>query len=122
MKKIDRIGFPPSIGGNNLMPNAVAERFILLRMALRRSQAIMGELIGVGQTAWGKYELGERTPTYGHLRELQQKTGARIEWLMEGDISNMPPRLMDRIEEAAEARLEELRKPRRGRPQKRRDC
>ena len=119
MKTI-KIGFRPTESGNSGMPNAVAERFVLLRMALRRSQAVMGELIGISVSAWGKYELGERTPTYGHLRDLQQKTGCRIEWLMDGDISNMPPRLMDRIEEAAEARLEELRKPRRGRPQKRR--
>ena len=79
-------------------PDDIAERFLLLRLALGQNQTFMAELIGVSQTSWSKYELGERTPNYWNLREIHRRTGCPPEWLMEGNVSRMPANLLTDIE------------------------
>jgi len=77
-----------ALGRSRITPEAremmihVGERLRWVREVHGKSQAEMAEIVGVTQTAWGKWELGQRTPDRYKLPEVVARLRISIDYLL----------------------------------------
>lgn len=83
---------------------AMAERLLLLRVALGYTQVFACRLIGVSQSMWAYWESpgSARMPTRQQLLEIELKMGAPMEWVTSGIGARMPRNLLEKLTDAAE--------------------
>lgn len=90
--------------------DAIAFRLRTLRRMLGLTQGIIGEIAGVGRTAWGNYEKGVRRIELDAALALRRRFGVTLDWIYEGDWPSLSGKLIDELRKA-EAKLGEDGKP-----------
>ena len=79
----------------------VAYRLRVLRKAFEKTQAQLGDKIGVGGTAVSNYEKGSRAVEPYAAFRLKVLFSIPFEWLYGGDESTLSPGLAEKLEEAS---------------------
>src|SRR5690348_11900526 len=82
----------------------IAKRLKLLRTALGKTQAVMGELAGVTDKAWQNYEKGIRRIEIDAVTRLRANLGVTSEWVYYGNTHQMPDDLLDAMRLALKQR------------------
>jgi transcriptional regulator with XRE-family HTH domain len=76
---------------------AISRRLKLLRIVHGKTQQQMADLIGIPQPSWGYYEKHKRQITTDHALRLCNVFGVNLDWIYRGNISQLPPELVDRL-------------------------
>ena len=102
------VEYPASMPGRD-PPNPyslpeIARRLRLLRQALGKTQAVMGDLAGVSDKAWQNYEKGIRRIEIDAVTRLRANIGVTSEWVYYGNVYQMPDELLDAMRLAAKSR------------------
>jgi transcriptional regulator with XRE-family HTH domain len=100
------------IGGVPLHPSdhsndAIAWRLKILRRKHGYTQAIIGEIAGVGRTAWGNYESGLRRIDLDAALALRRRFGVTLDWIYEGDWPSLSGKLIDELRKAEAELIED---------------
>lgn len=76
----------------------IAHRLYLTRKALGYTQAFIANLIGLQQSAWNNYEQGHRRIDVDPALRLCQVTGIGMSWIYQGNITDVPTKLAEKIQ------------------------
>lgn len=61
------------------------------------SQKDVYEVVGSNRSEWSNYENGEREISTLYVRRLRERLGWPVEWIIDGDMTRLPPDLRRRI-------------------------
>jgi transcriptional regulator with XRE-family HTH domain len=78
-----RMGRPPRTVADKEMMLRMGTRLRWVREAMEKSQEQMAEIVGVHQTAWSKYESGERWPDQFKIPTIIAKLKITRAYLLE---------------------------------------
>lgn len=78
---------------------ACAERLRITREALGLSQAEICRQTKIHASAWNNAETGDNRLTYDNALKLCRRYGLTLDWLMRGDIRQIPAELSKKIAE-----------------------
>lgn len=77
----------------------IGYRIKLTRMANNYTQALAASLSEIATTAWNNYEKGIRRPRPDEVFKMTARLHWPIGWIYEGDISQVPAALLEKIYE-----------------------
>ena len=78
---------------------ACAERLRITREALKLSQAEICRQTKIHASAWNNAETGDNRLVYDNALKLCRRYGLTLDWLMRGDIRQIPAELAKKIAE-----------------------
>lgn len=91
------MGRPPRTVADKEMMQRMGMRLRWVREAMNKSQEEMAEIVGVHQTAWSKYEAGERWPDQFKIPRVISKLKISRAYLMEDSLQGVDRDLAIRL-------------------------
>lgn len=91
------MGRPSRTAADRALMAHIGERLRWVREALDLSQTEIGAVVGVTQTAWGKYEQGIRTPDQFKIPEVLSRLRISREYLLGSTLDGVERNLAIRI-------------------------
>jgi transcriptional regulator with XRE-family HTH domain len=88
-RKRAKMGRPPLDDADREIMAAMGERLRWVREALGMSQEQIAILVGVHQTSWSKYELGQRMPHPAHVIRFCGKLHITVPYLLSGKLEDV---------------------------------
>ena len=75
----------------------IGERLAWVRDIMGLSQNAMANIVGVTQTAWGKYELGQRTPDQFEIPRIAAKLKISVPYILRGCLDDVEREMAIRL-------------------------